>query len=72
MEENLIFVPGFFQGRFFLERVSVEKFWSKFILIKAITSSKQKIDKNIAKDANSITACHVLLILCRFSLANLK
>ena len=30
MEENLIFVPGFFQGRLFLERVSVENFWSKF------------------------------------------
>ena len=27
---NLIFVPGFFQGRLFLERVSVENFWSKF------------------------------------------
>ena len=30
MEENLIFVPGFFQGRLFLERVSVENFLSKF------------------------------------------
>ena len=31
MLENLIFVPGFFQGRLFLERVSVENFWSKFL-----------------------------------------
>ena len=28
MEGNLIFVPGFFQGRLFLERVSVENFWT--------------------------------------------
>ena len=32
MEENLIFVPGFFQGCLFLETVSVENFWSKFFL----------------------------------------
>ena len=30
MEENSIFVPGFFQGRLFLERVWDENFWSKF------------------------------------------